>query len=394
MIYLWASHNILSGCVSSVGAGITPTDGLIFGIFSGTGVNSVGRMGWLKETEYLGPLCLHHIAESELQLLTMLMLFMFRYGLLLVAAFAVPSTAQVSIPREPVGHAPPLPPEEPHPPPSYMRDNINNYFGTAPDRGSLNGPILGPLNASALARIHGTSETRQDDGYWLASLGSLGQSPFAPSGYQFFRNVRDFGAVGDGVTDDTAAINRAAATFSASDTSTLRCADDCGSTTTLGAVVYFPPGTYLISTPIIQFHYTQFVGNPNNRAVIKGTLNFTGIALVDSNVYIPRGNGDQWYINQSNFYRQIRNLVFDMTGMNWTNYDNDQEYVPAGIHWQVGQATSITNCHFQMAVSDGAQRATAVGIYMENGSGGGVSDLTFFGGYVASLNPFMDAFSQ
>lgn len=71
-------------------------------------------MGWLKETEYLGPLCLHHIAESELQLLTMLMLFMFRYGLLLVAAFAVPSTAQVSIPREPVGHAPPLPPEEPH----------------------------------------------------------------------------------------------------------------------------------------------------------------------------------------------------------------------------------------------------------------------------------------
>ncbi len=133
---------------------------------------------------------------------------------------------------------------------SLIRQDVNNYFGTAPDRGSLNGPIPGLLNASALARIHGATETRQDDG----------------------------------ATDDTAPINRAAAVFSASDTSTLRCADDCGSTTTLGAVVYFSPGTYLVSTPIIQYYYTQFVGNPNNRAVIKGTFNFTGIALVDSNV--------------------------------------------------------------------------------------------------------------
>ena len=69
-----------------------------------------------------------------------------------------------------------------------------------------------------------------------------------------------------------------------------------------------------------------------------------------------------------------------MTGMNWTNTDNDQGYVPAGIHWQVGQATSITNCDFQMAVSTTDQTATAIGIYMENGSGGFVSDLTFTGG--------------
>lgn len=198
--------------------------------------------------------------------------------------------------------------------------------------------------------------------------------------------MRNFGAVGDGVTDDTAAINRAAAAFSESNLLTLRCGEDCGSTTTLGAVVYFPPGTYLISTPIIQYYYTQIFGNPIDRAIIKGTFNFTSIALVDSNVYIPGGNGDEWYINQSNFLRQIRNLEFDMTGMNWTNYDNDQEYVPTGVHWQVGQATSITNCHFQMAVSEGAQRATGVGIYMENGSGGGDADLTFFGGYVATAH--------
>lgn len=204
--------------------------------------------------------------------------------------------------------------------------------------------------------------------------------PFAPSGYQVFRNVKDFGAQGDGVTDDTAAINRAAAAFSSSDLTTLRCGASCGSTTTLGAVVYFPEGTYLISTPIVQYYYTQFIGNPTNKPVIKGSSNFTGIALFDSDFYIPGDSGGEWYINQSNFYRQIRNFQFDMTAQNWTNTDNDQTYHPTGIHWQVGQATSITNCDFIMSVSTAEQRATAIGIAMENGSGGFVSDLTFTGG--------------
>jgi glucan 1,3-beta-glucosidase len=46
----------------------------------------------------------------------------------------------------------------------------------------------------------------------------------------------------------------------------------------------------------------------------------------------------------------------------------------------VGQATSITNCNFKMSVSTSNQTATGVGIMMENGSGGFMSDLTFFGG--------------
>ncbi|KAE8399665.1 pectate lyase superfamily protein-domain-containing protein [Aspergillus pseudonomiae] len=281
---------------------------------------------------------------------------------------------------------PPLPLGSPHPPPAYMKDNVHNYFGSAPDRGSLTGPVLGPLNATMELALHGTIHARDNgDNYWLSSLGSHGQSPFAQSGYQFFRNVKDFGAVGDGVTDDTAAINRAVTAFSSSDHTNSRCGKDCGSTSTGGAVVYFPAGTYVISTPIIQYYYTQFIGNPSQKPTIKGSKNFTGIALVDSDFYIPGGNGDEWYINQSNFYRQIRNFVFDMTSMNWTNTDNNQTYVPAGIHWQVGQATSITNCDFKMAVSTADQSATAVGIYMENGSGGMVADLTFTGGNIGFL---------
>ncbi|KAF5855169.1 hypothetical protein ETB97_009769 [Aspergillus alliaceus] len=281
---------------------------------------------------------------------------------------------------------PPLPPGSPHPAPAYMKDNVHNYFGSAPDHGSLTGPVLGPLNATILSSLQNTLTAQYNgDGYWLSSLGSKGQSPFAKSGYQLFRNVRDFGAVGDGVTDDTAAINRAVTAFSLSDQSNSRCGKDCGSTSVGGAVVYFPAGTYLISTPIVQYYHTQFIGNPSSKPTIKGSKNFTGIALVDSDFYIPRGDGDEWYINQSNFYRQVRNFVFDMTSMNWTNTDNNQTYVPAGIHWQVGQATSITNCDFKMAVSTAEQSATAVGIYMENGSGGMVADLTFTGGNIGFL---------
>ena len=299
------------------------------------------------------------------------------------------------------------------PPPDYMKDNANNYFGTAPDCGSMTGPVLGSINSTDLPSNSSRLQSRSNtDDYWLSSMGGEGkvsfqnpgprilreavpthgiprifnadrflqQMPHAPDDYQFSRNVKDFGAVGDGVTDDTAAINRAAATYGLDNLDTLRCGAECGSTTVLGAAVYFPPGTYLVSTPIVQYYYTQFVGNPSDKPTILGSKNFTGIALFDSDLYIPEGNGAEWYINQSNFYRQIRNFVFDMKSMNWKNQDSGQTYVPAGVHWQVGQATSITNCDFEMAVSTADHTTTAVGIYMENGSGGFASDLTFTGG--------------
>ena len=67
-------------------------------------------------------------------------------------------------------------------------------------------------------------------------------------------NIKDFGAVGDGKTDDTAAINRAIADGG-------RCGPDCGTSTTVPAVVYFPSGKYLVSSPIIQYYNTQFLGD-------------------------------------------------------------------------------------------------------------------------------------
>lgn len=81
---------------------------------------------------------------------------------------------------------------------------------------------------------------------WIENIKHEGSAPFNsnPSSYPVYRNVRDYGARGDGVTDDTAAINAA---ISAGN----RCGHGCDSSTVVPALVYFPAGNYLVSTPII-----------------------------------------------------------------------------------------------------------------------------------------------
>ncbi len=59
---------------------------------------------------------------------------------------------------------------------------------------------------------------------------------------------------GDGKTDDTEAINRAMKDQG-------RCGENCGASTIKPAIVYFPSGTYLVSSPIITYYNTQMVGN-------------------------------------------------------------------------------------------------------------------------------------
>lgn len=198
--------------------------------------------------------------------------------------------------------------------------------------------------------------------YWLANIERTGTVAYGNSSYQIFRNVKDFGAVGDGVTDDTAAINAAISTGG-------RCGLGCDSTTVTPALVYFPPGTYAVSTPIIQYYYTQLVGDAITLPVIKALSSFTGMAVIDADPY--GAGGVNWFTNQNNFFRQIRNFNIDLTSMPYT--------AGAGIHWQVAQATSLQNIVFTMRTDGGTANAQQ-GIFMDNGSGGFMTDLTFNGG--------------
>jgi glucan 1,3-beta-glucosidase len=185
----------------------------------------------------------------------------------------------------------------------------------------------------------------------------------------FVRSAKD--STGDGVTDDTVAINNAISAGS-------RCGEGCDSSTTTPAIVYFPPGTYMVSSPIIQYYYTQFIGDANSIPTIKATATFQGIAVIDSDPYIPNGNGANWYTNQNNFFRQIRNFVIDLTSlpMNtgagvcsscWATCQNDT-LRSMQIHWQVAQATSLQNIQFNMVVGGGTTNKQQ-GIFMDNGSG-------------------------
>ncbi|KUJ15980.1 pectin lyase-like protein [Mollisia scopiformis] len=170
------------------------------------------------------------------------------------------------------------------------------------------------------------------------------------------------GAKGDGKTDDTAAINAAIAYGG-------NCGSNCLSSSVKGTFIFFPPGTYLVSTPIEAYYYSQIVGDALSPPTLKASANFVGLGVIESDVYIPIDNGDEWYINQSNFYRQVRNMNIDIIDTTTASV--------AGVHWQVAQATSITNCRVYAPTTAGT---TAMGMFTENGSSGSMSDCFFFGG--------------
>jgi len=167
-----------------------------------------------------------------------------------------------------------------------------------------------------------SSETSRTTERWVSCRGRLRQDDTLTT-------------QGDGVTDDTVALNNAM--FDG-----YRCSyeTNCSSQTTTPAIVYFPAGTYLISTPIIMPYYTQAVGDANDLPIIRGTSTFFGIGLFDSDPYLPYAVS--WFQNQNNFWRHVRNFVIDMTLMPTNGQVN-------GIHWQVAQGTSLQNIVINMA---------------------------------------------
>jgi glucan 1,3-beta-glucosidase len=80
-----------------------------------------------------------------------------------------------------------------------------------------------------------------------------------------------------------------------------RCGKDCDATSTKGAIIYFPPGKYLISQPIVQYYFTIFIGHPLKRPTIVGSKTFEGFSLIDTDAYYddksnPDNSGISWFV--------------------------------------------------------------------------------------------------
>ncbi|KAI8955338.1 glycoside hydrolase family 55 protein [Xylaria longipes] len=206
-------------------------------------------------------------------------------------------------------------------------------------------------------------EQRQADNYWYETIAHQGISAFNVNAttYKVYRNVKDYGAKGDGKTDDTAAIQRAISDGN-------RCVPGaCASSSTTNALVYFPAGTYLVSSSIVSYYTTHLVGNPNNVPTLKATPVFTGFGVIDGAQYQASGLP---YGATNIFWRQIKNFIIDITAI-------PAENAATGIHWPTSQATSLQNVVFRMSSDAGTQHQ---GLFIEDGSGGFMSDLTFYGG--------------
>ena len=118
--------------------------------------------------------------------------------------------------------------------------------------------------------------------------------------------------LGDGTTDDITKINDCISNGN-------RCGGfqgftpNCNSSTTTPAIIYFPPGKYYVSTPIVQYYYTQLIGDATNPPTIVAAPGFNqnnGGSVIDSDPYIS-GSGTNWYVNQvSDLYMNPPNLQY------------------------------------------------------------------------------------
>lgn len=120
--------------------------------------------------------------------------------------------------------------------------------------------------------------------------------------------------------------------------------------------MYFPEGTYVVSRSIVDYYFTQLVGNPNARPVIKATSTFEGLGVIDGDVY--QDDGNQGWTSTNVFFRQIRNFVLDLT-------DISPDKGATGIHWPTGQASSLYNIKIVMSSAPGSQHQ---GLFIENGT--------------------------
>ena len=195
--------------------------------------------------------------------------------------------------------------------------------------------------------------------YWYENIVHNGTSPFIANGssWQVYRSVMEFGAKGDGHTDDTAAI---VAAINAQDRGP---GGNGKGTTGAPAVVYFPTGRYLISSTLPMYVDTVLMGNPISRPTLVASPTFQNDTMVMG--------FDPAFDAPTNFYMGVKNLIFD-------SHQVDPNIDFLLLDWGVSQATQLTNTRFRMPRGSMHTGISTV----QGGSGTYMGDLEIDGGVV------------
>lgn len=222
-----------------------------------------------------------------------------------------------------------------------------------------------PSSEAFVADLAGRDTVKGSTTYWYEKIKHNGISPFITNGknWKVYRNVKtDFGAKGDGMTDDTAAIQAA---LNYGNGTTFRNSSAWG-TTGAPAVVYIPSGTYRITKPLYNYVDTVIMGDPTNKPVLQAADTFS-----DQYKFLLYGH-DYNYDSTINFYIGLKNVVLDSS------------HVPAKqnitlLNWAVSQNVQLANVVFNMA--DGGVGHTGLSM-PEGGSPLIMNNLVFQGGSV------------
>ena len=198
-----------------------------------------------------------------------------------------------------------------------------------------------------------------------------------------FRSVRDFGAVGDGAADDTAAIQAAI-----DHERGIRCEKK-------PAVVYLPAGTYRVTDTLILWKYTHLIGNPHDPPTIVLARKAPGFDDPDAKKpVITTTNGwgvdpqsRNWAANSNTLGGSANNTFYTQIHHVKVRIERGNPGA-VGILWRVAQGTSIRDVTIDA-------RDAAVGLDVGGGTdyaafdqppsqpgGGVIADTTIRGGRI------------
>ncbi|KAL5040881.1 hypothetical protein BDW71DRAFT_212676 [Aspergillus fruticulosus] len=129
------------------------------------------------------------------------------------------------------------------------------------------------------------------------------------------------------------------------------------------AVVYFPPGTYLVSSSIIQYYNTQFLGDPITVLTILAAPSFIGLGVITSDVYVSDGTQCGGFLSDltfvgGDFGAFFGNQQFTTGHLVFVNCDTALQ-----IHWD-----------WAWTMQDIVIESCETGIVIVCGAGGAMSD--------------------